>query len=207
MEEKESKVQRLKQYILRNKVLTAVAAFLFILVISTSGTVSSAVNERDALQDQLEEREQQYEELQGSLDSLTEQYQNLQGDYDNLKAELTNYQDQQSTIDDLNSQLAELQGNYDTLSAQNEELKAQNDSLNSQVSSLQTQSADAAASASYTSSTDSSGDGSGGVVWLSATGSKYHSIPDCGNMNPSKARQVSRSTAEAQGYSACSKCW
>lgn len=46
-----------------------------------------------------------------------------------------------------------------------------------------------------------------GSVWLSATGSKYHSIPDCGNMNPNTARQISRADAEAQGYEACKKCW
>ena len=45
------------------------------------------------------------------------------------------------------------------------------------------------------------------MVWLSATGSKYHRIPDCGNMNPDNARQVSQSEAEAQGYTACSKCF
>lgn len=45
------------------------------------------------------------------------------------------------------------------------------------------------------------------TVWLSATGSKYHSIPDCGNMNPDNARQVSQSEAEAQGYTACNKCF
>lgn len=45
------------------------------------------------------------------------------------------------------------------------------------------------------------------MAWLSATGSKYHSIPDCGNMNPDKARQISQADAEAQGYEACKKCW
>lgn len=44
-------------------------------------------------------------------------------------------------------------------------------------------------------------------VWLSATGEKYHSIPDCGNMNPDKARQISEADAIAQGYTACSKCF
>ena len=60
---------------------------------------------------------------------------------------------------------------------------------------------------SGTSSSDAGNASGGEMVWLSATGSKYHSIPDCGNMNPNKARQVSRSSAEAQGYDACSKCW
>lgn len=44
-------------------------------------------------------------------------------------------------------------------------------------------------------------------VWLSATGEKYHSIPNCGNMNPDKARQVSEADAIAQGYTSCSKCF
>ena len=44
-------------------------------------------------------------------------------------------------------------------------------------------------------------------VWISATGSKYHSIPDCGNMNPDKAHQESVSQAQAQGYEACKKCF
>ena len=45
------------------------------------------------------------------------------------------------------------------------------------------------------------------MVWISATGSKYHSIPDCGNMNPDKAYQEQVSQAEAQGYEACKKCF
>ena len=40
------------------------------------------------------------------------------------------------------------------------------------------------------------------MVWISATGSKYHSIPDCGNMNPDKAYQEPVSQAEAHGYEA-----
>lgn len=47
----------------------------------------------------------------------------------------------------------------------------------------------------------------GQMVWLSATGSKYHSINNCGNMNPAKARQVTESDAIAQGFGKCKKCW
>ena len=43
-------------------------------------------------------------------------------------------------------------------------------------------------------------------VWLSATGSKYHSVPDCGNMNPNTARQVSLSKAQSLGYEPCKNC-
>lgn len=44
-------------------------------------------------------------------------------------------------------------------------------------------------------------------VWLSATGSKYHRVPDCGNMNPDTARQISQTEAQTQGYEACKKCF
>lgn len=57
-------------------------------------------------------------------------------------------------------------------------------------------------------SSSSSGSSAGtGMVWLSATGSKYHSINNCGNMNPSKAWTVSLAQAISSGYERCSKCW
>lgn len=44
-------------------------------------------------------------------------------------------------------------------------------------------------------------------VWLSATGSKYHKIPDCGTMNPKKAKRVSKSAAIKTGFAPCKKCF
>ena len=44
------------------------------------------------------------------------------------------------------------------------------------------------------------------TVWLSQTGSKYHSRPDCGNMNPNTARQVTLDYAQSNGYEACKRC-
>lgn len=44
------------------------------------------------------------------------------------------------------------------------------------------------------------------MVWISATGSKYHSRPNCGQMDPSTSWQLSVSEAEAQGYKPCKKC-
>lgn len=200
--EKESRLQKAKQYILRNKVLVAITACLVVCILAMSGSVSSAVNERELITDQLQEQTEEYEDLQSNFESLTTKYDELSGGYDTLKAELANYTDQQETIDSLNTQLAELQEKYNSLSAENEELK-------SQVSSLQ---ASASNTSSLSSSSSSSGsisnnDSGGGMVWIPAHGEKYHSIPDCGTMNPNTARQVSRSSAEAMGYDACSKCW
>lgn len=47
---------------------------------------------------------------------------------------------------------------------------------------------------------------SNAMVWLSATGEKYHRIPDCGRMNPDKARSVTLEYALSAGYDACKKC-
>lgn len=44
-------------------------------------------------------------------------------------------------------------------------------------------------------------------VWLSATGSKYHSYDHCGNMNPKKATKVTLEKAKSLGKTACSNCW
>lgn len=46
----------------------------------------------------------------------------------------------------------------------------------------------------------------GQMVWLSETGEKYHSINNCGRMNPNKARQVTLESAKAR-YGQCTKCW
>lgn len=47
----------------------------------------------------------------------------------------------------------------------------------------------------------------GEMVWLSATGEKYHRINNCGRMNPNKARQITLEDAINRGYDRCSKCW
>lgn len=44
-------------------------------------------------------------------------------------------------------------------------------------------------------------------VWVSATGSKYHSRNNCGTMNPDTETQMSRSEAEAKGLTPCKKCY
>lgn len=45
------------------------------------------------------------------------------------------------------------------------------------------------------------------MVWVSGSGSKYHSRNDCGTMNPDKASQMSKSEAELNGMSPCNKCY
>ena len=49
--------------------------------------------------------------------------------------------------------------------------------------------------------------GNKNVVWVSGSGSKYHSKNDCGTMNPDSASQMSKSEAESKGMSPCKKCY
>ena len=52
------------------------------------------------------------------------------------------------------------------------------------------------------------GSGSGDVlVWKTATGSKYHSINNCGKTNPANATQITEAEAIREGLGKCSKCW
>lgn len=43
------------------------------------------------------------------------------------------------------------------------------------------------------------------MVYVSASGSKYHSKPDCGNM--SSATKITISEAQSRGLTACARCW
>lgn len=46
------------------------------------------------------------------------------------------------------------------------------------------------------------------TVWVAAGGGDiYHSIEDCGNMNPARAAYMMRQTAQDEGLRACLRCW
>ena len=44
------------------------------------------------------------------------------------------------------------------------------------------------------------------LVWISKTGKKYHSVNDCGTMNPDTSRQMTEEEAEELGYEPCKRC-
>ena len=45
------------------------------------------------------------------------------------------------------------------------------------------------------------------IVYVSMSGAKYHSRPDCGSMNPDTAQTMARQEAEQAGKSSCSRCF
>ena len=76
---------------------------------------------------------------------------------------------------------------------------SQNSSQSSQMQESQAVSAAAASSQSQDNTND--------MVWISATGSKYHRINNCGRMNPDNAKQVTKEQAVSMGMEACKKCY
>lgn len=162
---------------------------------------------------------QNFKEVTGELDSITKQKEQLDTDledaekrynsalasYAEVKSKLVNYQDQEEKINELTQQLQELQANYNKISEENQKLKTENESLKSkQTSSSGTASL---SGGGVFQGRMASTDNVGSMVWITASGSKYHNKPDCGNSNPSTSQQISLSEAQSRGYTACKKCY
>ena len=190
-----------------------------VLLIALIFATSFSFNRIGSLNDRISELNSSIEELESENENLSDEILDLQNDRDNYKnlytksqQEIKNYQDQQTKIDELTKQQTDLQAKYDQLNQENTTLKAENESLKTASAQSSGSGGGGIGSGGGTffipgassNSTDNSGDE---MVWIPAHGEKYHSISDCGNMNPDTATQVTKSSAEAMGYGACSNCW
>lgn len=157
--------------------------------------------------------QKQYDKLKSEQDSLSkevsyykEQYEAIEQQLDKQKTDLENLKDEnsekQKQIDDLKNKNSDLKKRVNTLKSEKKKLKTENASLKTKAEEASSNSDESSGGGMLIHS-----DSQGSMVWLSETGSKYHSIPDCGRMNPNKARQVSESEAESEGYGRCSKCF
>ncbi len=149
--------------------------------------------------------------LQKELDNTKKQYQEAQVDLKNIRIENNNLVAQYESV---NSKLSELQSNYDTLLEENSKLKEENASLQSEIESLKAELEKLKQQPPVQETSMSSGSNSNidntvpsGMVWLTRTGEKYHSKPDCGRSNPNNSYQVTLSEAQSRGYPPCSKCY
>lgn len=153
--------------------------------------------------------------LQKELDNTKKQYQEAQVDLKNIRIENNNLVTQYESV---NSKLSELQSSYDTLLEENAKLKEENASLQSEIESLKSeleklnqqppiQETSISSNSRNNSSIEKSNTPVSGMVWLTRTGEKYHSKPDCGRSNPNNSYQVTLSEAQSRGYPPCSKCY
>ena len=132
--------------------------------------------------------------------SLQSQVSHLEGSISDLQAQAD---ESQPTIDGLKAQVASLteeknglQTQVDTLTSQKADLQKQVDTLKAGASSG---SSSASVPAAYSSSDDQSE-----TVYVTDTGSKYHSA-GCRYLKKSQI-PMSLSEAKRQGYTACSVC-
>ena len=175
---------------------------------SISGEVSDLSSTISSLQADNVELEAENEDLDEKVDSLSERSDSLSRRNGTLSGEKD-----------------ALQSKYDTLSSQYSELEE----AYKIATATPTPSPTPAPTPTPTPTPDSGGVSGGGsmqgiyvgqgtsdwdgnttssqTAWLSATGDKYHSIPDCGRMNPNKATKTTVGAAQAAGYEACKKCW
>lgn len=108
-------------------------------------------------------------------------------------------------------------GSSNTSESDNEETQAtavlqeqtatQSDTISSQQEQSAEQTDNASGQEQPSVSETPASSGGDTMVWLSATGEKYHSINNCGRMNPDNATQVTEEYAINNGYGKCSKCW
>ncbi len=145
--------------------------------------------------------------------ALQSQVSRLEGDVSDLQAQVD---ESQPTIDDLKAQVASLTEEKTALQSQVDTLTSQKADLQKQVDTLKAGTSGSSSSGSSSSGSSSSGSFSSGVaaysssddqsetVYVTNTGSKYHSA-GCRYLKKSQI-PMSLSEAKRQGYTACSVC-
>ncbi|WP_455153083.1 hypothetical protein [Butyricicoccus sp.] len=150
--------------------------------------LAEQMNETASLQSQVSH-------LEGSVSDLQAQVDESQPTIDGLKAQVASLTEEknglQSQVDTLTSQKADLQNQVDTLKAGASSGSSSGSSSNGGSS--------ASVPAAYSSSNDQSE-----TVYVTDTGSKYHSA-GCRYLKKSQI-PMSLSEAKRQGYTACSVC-
>ena len=150
--------------------------------------LAEQMNETASLQSQVSH-------LEGSVSDLQAQVDESQPTIDGLKAQVSSLTEEknglQAQVDTLTSQKADLQKQVDTLKA--------GASSGSSSGSSSSGGSSASVPAAYSSSDDQSE-----TVYVTDTGSKYHSA-GCRYLKKSQI-PISLSEAKRQGYTACSVC-
>ncbi len=159
------------------------------------------------LNQQLEESNSQITILRGQKEKLQEENQKLQGN-DTETAELkANNQTLQGEKEALEDQKNQLEKEKASLQTQNQELNAKVQELQSKASSKtagQKPTSVTTTASTTTASSEPATDTNSATVYITDTGDKYHR-GSCSYLKKSK-HEISKSSAQAQGYTPCSRC-
>ena len=153
------------------------------------------------------------------IDSSQEELSTLNKDIGDLKEKINQLNDEKQKQDQLlkdttakvelkQKEEAEKQRQAEIEKQKQEEANSisQSSSNNSSKKSTSNNSSNAK-SDSYNSDNPQPSKPVGEMVYITATGKKYHRKNKCGNTNPSRTSYIPLSEAESMGYSPCSKCY
>lgn len=164
--------------------------------------------------DRINELSKKVTDIETQLNEAQEQYQYINNQ---LEDELLKNEELSNRLSKMTNKVQELQNENSNLTLENTKLQDENKALKDEIASLKNQLEQAKAASvqstvststtSYETSTNVHSEPVGSMVWITATGKKYHNKPDCGNSNPSTSRQITLSEAQSRGYGACKKCY
>ena len=197
--------------------LLAVIIFLLISNVVTHHTVKTLTEELDTCNSQYDALADEYDRLVLDSEALRDSNESLSSQLETLSARF------EKVERDLQNQLDQLKRDYITLQAKYKEVTSSptpsptpiptptpdpEPSSESESGTWGIPNFSGGGSGSWNNNTGyDSVESSGGTAWLSATGEKYHSIPNCGRMNPNTAVKTTVAAAEASGYEQCRNCW
>ena len=121
------------------------------------------------------------------IDSSQEELSTLNKDIGDLKEKINQLNDEKQKQEEANSISQSYSNNSSKKSTSNNSSNAKSDS--------------------YNSDNPQPSKPVGEMVYITATGKKYHRKNKCGNTNPSRTSYIPLSEAESMGYSPCSKCY
>lgn len=153
------------------------------------------------------------------IDSSQEELSTLNKDIGDLKEKINQLNDEKQKQDQLlkdttakielkQKEEAEKQRQAEIEKQKQEEANSisQSSSNNSSKKSTSNNSSNAKSN-SYNSDNPQPSKPVGEMVYITATGKKYHRKNKCGNTNPARTSYIPLSEAESMGYTPCSKCY
>ncbi len=184
---------------MKNKLLFPLFVSLLLLFTSCTGISQqqhdTVLAERDAYQQQVAVLEENLLQHQDTITQLEEKFAELEQNHQQVNEQLAA----------TNSQLEDLKQQNTDLSTKLEAAQKSTPPQSAAQGGGQPQSP-ATVQQNQTPAPEAPKPQTGGnLVWIPASGSKYHSHSGCSGMkNPT---QVELEDAQARGYTACKKCW
>ena len=152
------------------------------------------------------------------IDSSQEELSTLNKDIGDLKEKINQLNDekqkQEQLLKDTTAKVelkqkeeAEKQRQAEIEKQKQEEASISQSSSNNSSKKSTSNNSSNAKSSSYNSDNPHPSKPVGEMVYITATGKKYHRKNKCGNTNPARTSYIPLSEAESMGYSPCSKCY